>query len=301
MTSVCTAKKHSLCRAKHFDELPLSEQPISTHVATRSPSSASTQVFLPTTTPSCNCNTDTAPPQCHHRRGRHGEGRVQAAADRAAPTPSPTALPASRPSQVGQPAEDAPLTASQAAPGPLTAMRAAPPPLPERPSDLLPLAAARPGQMGGAFHGRARRIHGASARSAVHFTSTPVRCDNGRIPHQIRQRRRPGPSQCRGRWRRQQQVPRASATRHVNGHARNTTPSSEQGNHRALNVNGVLNRPPQSKPEDRGNAFESRVARSSARSAASAETEAPPLGGSQCGRREPMGVTTWETSFVVYT
>ena len=63
----------------------------------------------------------------------------------------------------------------------------------------------------------------------------------------------------------------------------------------------VLNRPPQSKPEDRGNAFESRVARSSARSAASAETEAPPLGGSQCGRREPMGVTTWETSFVVYT
>ena len=28
---------------------------------------------------------------------------------------------------------------------------------------------------------------------------------------------------------------------------------------------------------------------------------APPLGGSQCGRREPMGVTTWETSFVVYT
>ena len=39
MTSVCTAKKHSLCRAKHFDELPLSEQPISTHVATRSPSS----------------------------------------------------------------------------------------------------------------------------------------------------------------------------------------------------------------------------------------------------------------------
>ena len=129
----------------------------------------------------------------------------------------------------------------------------------------------------------------------------PVRCDNGRIPHQIRQRRRPGPSQCRGRRRRQQQVPRASATRHVNGHARNTTPSSEQGNHRALNVNGVLNRPPQSKPEDRGNAFESRVARSSARSAASAETEAPPLGGPQCGRREPMGVTTWETSFVVYT
>ena len=101
--------------------------------------------------------------------------------------------------------------------------------------------------------------------------------------------------------RRQQQVPRASAARHVNGHARNTTPSSEQGNHRALNVNGVLNRPPQSKPEDRGNAFESRVARSSARSAASAETEAPPLGGPQCGRREPMGVTTWETSFVVYT
>ena len=46
MTPVCTAKKHSLCRAKHFDELPLSEQPISTHVATRSPSSASTQVFL---------------------------------------------------------------------------------------------------------------------------------------------------------------------------------------------------------------------------------------------------------------
>ena len=51
---------HSLCRARHFDELPLSEEPISTHVATRSPSSASTQVFLPTTTPSCNCNTDTA-------------------------------------------------------------------------------------------------------------------------------------------------------------------------------------------------------------------------------------------------
>ena len=73
------------------------------------------------------------------------------------------------------------------------------------------------------------------------------------------------------------------------------------GNHRALNVNGVLNRPPQSKPEDRGNAFESKVARSSARSAASAETEAPPIGGSQCGRREPMGVTTWATSFVVYT
>ena len=91
----------------HCEDLPLSEQAISTHVATRSPSSASTQVFLPTTTPSCNCNTDTAPPQCHHRRGRHGEGRVQAAADRAAPTPSPTALPASRPSQVGQPAEDA--------------------------------------------------------------------------------------------------------------------------------------------------------------------------------------------------
>ena len=136
MTSVCTAKKYSLRRARHFDELPLSKQPISTHVATRSPSSASTQVFLPTTTPSCNCNTDTAPRKCHHRRGRHGEGRVQAAADRAAPTPSPTALPAARPSQVGQPAEDAPLAASQAAPVPLTAMRAVPPPLPERPGDL---------------------------------------------------------------------------------------------------------------------------------------------------------------------
>ena len=168
MTSVCTAKKHSLCRARHFDELPLSEQPISTHVATRSPSSASTQVFLPTTTPSCNCNTDTAPPQCHHRRGRHGEGRVQAAADRAAPTPSPTALPAARPSQVGQPAEDAPLAASQAAPVPLTAMRAVPPPLPERPGDLLPLAAARSGYMSGAFHGRARRMHGASAHHTDH-------------------------------------------------------------------------------------------------------------------------------------
>ena len=46
MTSVCTAKKYSLRRARHFDELPLSKQPISTHVATRSPSSASTQVFL---------------------------------------------------------------------------------------------------------------------------------------------------------------------------------------------------------------------------------------------------------------
>ena len=131
-------------------------------------SSASTQVFLPTTTPSCNCNTDTAPPQCHHRRGRHGEGRVQAAADRAAPTPSPTALPAARPSQVGQPAEDAPLAASQAAPVPLTAMRAVPPPLTERPGDLLPLAAARPGYMSGAFHGRARRMHGASAHHTDH-------------------------------------------------------------------------------------------------------------------------------------
>ena len=159
---------HPAQKLLHCEDLPLCEQPISTHVATRSPSSASTQVFLPTTTPSCNCNTDTAPPQCHHRRGRHGEGRVQAAADRAAPTPSPTALPASRPSQVGQPAEDAPLTASQAAPGPLTAMRAAPPPLPERPSDLLPLAAARPGYMSGAFHGRARRMHGASAHHTDH-------------------------------------------------------------------------------------------------------------------------------------
>ena len=65
-------------------------------------------------------------------------------------------------------AEDAPLAASQAAPGPLSAMRAVPPPLPERPSDLLPLAAARPGYMSGAFHGRARRMHGASAHHTDH-------------------------------------------------------------------------------------------------------------------------------------
>ena len=35
-----------MTRACQIDGLPLSEQPISTHVATRSPSSASTQVFL---------------------------------------------------------------------------------------------------------------------------------------------------------------------------------------------------------------------------------------------------------------
>lgn len=43
--------------------------------------------------------------------------------------PSPNALPASKPSQAGQPARDAPLIASQAALAPLTAVRADPRPL----------------------------------------------------------------------------------------------------------------------------------------------------------------------------
>ena len=74
--------------------------------------------ILPTTSPSCNCNTDTARLRRNHRRGRCGNGRAQAAADRAAPSPSPAALSASLPSQVGQPAGDAPLTASRADPAP---------------------------------------------------------------------------------------------------------------------------------------------------------------------------------------
>ena len=54
----------------------------------------------------------------NHRYGRCGKGRAQAAAERAAPWPSPAALSASLPSQVGKPAGDAPLTASRADPAP---------------------------------------------------------------------------------------------------------------------------------------------------------------------------------------
>ena len=56
--------------------------------------------------------------QLQHRHGRCGKGRAQAAAERAASLPSLAVLSASLPSQVGQPAGDAPLTASRADPAP---------------------------------------------------------------------------------------------------------------------------------------------------------------------------------------
>ena len=58
----------------------------------------------------------------------------------AAATPSPNALPASKPSQAGQPARDAPLIASQAALAPLTAVRSDLPPRLVGPGDPLSLA-----------------------------------------------------------------------------------------------------------------------------------------------------------------
>ena len=148
-------------------------------------SSAFTQVFLPTTSPSCNCNTDTARLRRNHRRGRCGNGRAQAAADRAAPWPSPAALSASLPSLGGQPAGDAPLTASQADPAPPAAafgLRAQAPGQPARAHALVGARARarRPQQQ----HQRDNaRASGARAGSVGSGLSHVGQSDVGHSPH----------------------------------------------------------------------------------------------------------------------